>query len=225
MKPLDIIIADDDELVRIGLELVLNGETDLRVAGTASDGEEALRLIRRCRPDIVLLDLQMPVMDGLTCIQEIRKLHADLPILILTTFSEEEFIFRALAYGANGYLLKGLDSDQLASRVREAAKGRYLLPADIAASIARYVLTNDNCIKRSGIFRFFERSPQFNKTEQTIMLQLLNRLPNKEIAESMHFSEGTIKNYLTTIYEKLSVRGRKEAVDYLEAMAGRGLHG
>ncbi|CAK4867125.1 unnamed protein product [Aphanomyces euteiches] len=219
MDKLKVLIVDDEDLLRMGLELVIQAEEDMTVVGAAANGQIAIELIKQAKPDIVLLDLQMPVMGGIECIREIRKLHTDLPILILTTFNEEEYIFRGLAYGANGYLLKGIDFKILVQTIRDAMNDQYVLPAAVAASIARYVLKNNTYMKERGILDFFEQNPQYTKKEQEIMLLLLNRLPNKEIATQLFFTEGTIKNKLTAIFDKLGVTNRQEAIQRLESLA------
>ena len=214
-----VLIVEDDELVRSSLELLIAGEEDLDVAGTAENGLVALSLLEASKPNLVLMDLRMPVMDGLTCIREIRERENAVPILILTTFNEEEYIFEGLAAGANGYLLKGLDNAALLRTIREALDQRFLLPAEVAATIAQYVLKNDVFRKEREILRFFEQTSQFTKREREIILLLIGRMSNKEIARRMFVSEGTVKNHLTSIYEKLFVQNRREAIRYLEKLA------
>lgn len=219
MNQLNVMIVEDDELLRDGLEVVINGEADMAVAGTAGNGLEALAAISRNRPDIVLIDLQMPVMDGIACIREIRKTDKDLPILILTTFNEEQYILQALAYGANGYVLKGLEFAKLVQTVRDAAAGHYILPAAVAASIARYAMNNAPLIKEQRLADVLENSGTFSRKEREILQLLFNKLSNKVISEKLFISEGTIKNHLTVIYEKLNVQNRQQAIQRLEKIA------
>ncbi|MBP1994296.1 response regulator transcription factor [Paenibacillus eucommiae] len=218
MDKLKVLIAEDDHLLRTGIALIIDAEPDMAVAGSVEDGEQALAAIERSKPDLVLLDLQMPRMDGITCIRHIRRLHADLPILILTTFNEEEYIFQGLAYGANGYLLKNLDFRQLTQTIRDAAQDRSVLPAEVAAKIARYVMNDGTYMKERGLVLFFERNPHFSPKEQQLIKLLLGRLSNKEIASQLFLAEGTVKNALTRLYEKLEADSRIDAIHKLEAL-------
>lgn len=219
MEKLNVLIVEDDPLLRSGLAVIVDAEEDMRVCGLAGNGLEALERLERTAPDIVLLDLQMPEMDGLTCIREIRGRRADLPILILTTFNEEEYIFRGLAAGANGYVIKGLDFERLTREIRDAARGRFVMPAEVAAKVASFAMADDSYLKQRGLQRFLERSGAFTAKEREIVALLFRRYSNKEIAERLFLSEGTIKNNLTVIYGKLGVGSWQEAIHRLEALA------
>jgi DNA-binding NarL/FixJ family response regulator len=216
---ISLLIVEDDPLLRSGLKMVLEAEDDLHVCGTVQNGLEALDHIERERPDLVLLDLQMPDMDGIAFIREVRKRDAELPILILTTFNEEEYIIQGLAGGANGYLLKGLDFAKLVQAVRDTLRGQFVLPAEVAAKVVQFIQTPPSYTVRNGLDRYFHRTDRFAPAEQRIIRLLLNRRSNKEIAGEMFLTEGTIKNKLTLIYEKLHVENRQEAVRKLESLA------
>jgi DNA-binding NarL/FixJ family response regulator len=142
-----IFIADDEALFRNAIELIINSEEDMEVIGTAENGLEAIQKIEQLQPHIVLLDIQMPVMNGIECTRRIRAQFPDMHILILTTFNEEDYIIEGLAYGANGYLLKGIDFKKLIQTIRDAMNGQYLLPTEVAGKLAKYLLNN----KSSGI--------------------------------------------------------------------------
>jgi len=216
MQKLQVYIVEDDSLYRSGLEIVIQSEDDMCVVGSASNGIEALAGLRQIHPDIIILDLQMPGMDGIACIKEIRKMHTDLPILILTTFNEEEYIFEGMAYGANGYLLKNLEFEMLVKTIRDAARHQFIMPAEVTAKVARYVLNQGSFLKQQGLARWFEQSPQLSSQEQQMIQMLLARQSNREIAEKLHLTEGTIKNKLTVLYEKLGVQNRPDAIRWLE---------
>lgn len=213
---LQILIVEDDALLRSGLELIIASEADMEVCGTARNGKEALQLLKSVHPDLVLMDVQMPEMDGLTCIREIRKGNAELPILILTTFNEEEYIFQGLADGANGYILKALDFEKLVQAIRDTINKQFVLPAQVAAKIAQYAATNSHFIKEKRLQLFFETDQSFTKSERPIIELLLQRLSNKEIADSLFLTEGTVKNKLSSIYIKLGVQNRQDAIRSLE---------
>ncbi|QTH40632.1 response regulator transcription factor [Cohnella sp. LGH] len=215
-KPLKVLIVEDDALLRSGLELIIASEEDMEVSGAAQNGLEALHFIEASSPDIVLMDVQMPEMNGLACIREIRKLNTELPILILTTFNEEEYIFQGLADGANGYIIKGMDFEQLVQAIRDTVNRQFVLPAQVAAKVARYAMENSHFIKEKRLKHFFQTDEQFSKTEHQIIAMLLKRCSNKEMADSLFFTEGTIKNKLSAIYDKLGVQNRQEAIHSLE---------
>ncbi len=219
MNTIQVLIVEDDELLRSGMQLVIDGEEDMQVCGLAGNGKEALACIKENRPDLVLLDLQMPVMDGIACMKEIRRTDQDLTVLILTTFNEEDYIFEALACGANGYLLKGIDFGKLVATMREAMNKQYVLPAEVAAKVASYAMGDRTYKQEKGLQRYFEQATPFTKKEQQILVLLLKRLTNKEIADRLFLSEGTIKNNLTVIYGKLGVASWQEAVQELERLA------
>ncbi len=216
MSLIHVLIVEDDLLLQAGMEVMIEEQEDMTVIGKAENGAEALELIMQKKPDVVLLDLQMPVMDGITCIREIRKLYIDLPILILTTFNEEEYIFQGLSLGANGYLLKGIGFKKLAQTIRDAMNHQYMLPAEVAAKIAQYAIHNTTFMKECGLRQFFQQNEQFTVKEQQIIALLFNRYSNKEIAERLFLSEGTIKNNVSVIYGKLGVGNWKQALDLLE---------
>jgi DNA-binding NarL/FixJ family response regulator len=219
MVMIEVLIVEDDELLRSGMRLIIEGEEDLQVCGLAGNGQEALASIRNKRPDLVLLDLQMPIMDGITCLQEIRRTDQELIVLVLTTFNEEEYIFEALACGANGYLLKSIDFRKLLTTIREAMNKQYVLPAEVAAKVAKYAMSNSAYKQEKGLLRYFEQDNPFTKKEQQIVALLLHRFTNKEIADRLFLSEGTIKNNLTVIYGKLGVSNWQGAVQRLEQLA------
>ncbi|TBL71097.1 response regulator transcription factor [Paenibacillus thalictri] len=215
-QPLKVLIVEDDELLRSGLELIISSEADMEVCGAARNGLEALQCIEASSPDIVLMDVQMPEMNGLACISEIRKRDTELPILILTTFNEEEYIFQGLANGANGYVLKGIDFNKLIQAIRDTVNRQFILPAEVAAKVARYASTNSDFMKDQRLKHFFETGTAFSKSEQPILALLLKRYSIREIADTLFLTEGTIKNKLSNIYNKLGVQNRQDAIRSLE---------
>ncbi len=140
MNTLQIMIVDDEQSVRVGLEYMINAEPDMSVVSTANNGKKALDLLRRLTPDVLLLDIQMPVMNGIDCITHIRENDTKLPILILTTFNETEYIIRGLANGANGYIIKGLDFSQLTNCIRDVYYGRFVLPSEVAVKLSQHLM-------------------------------------------------------------------------------------
>ncbi|MBD2848430.1 response regulator transcription factor [Paenibacillus sp. IB182496] len=216
-NPLHVLIVEDDELLRSGLELIIDSEEDMRTIGTAANGLVALQAVESLNPDIMLLDLKMPEMGGIACVKEIRRRGFTLPILILTTFNEEDYIFEALAAGANGYLLKSLDFRKLVQTIRDAMNHQYVLPVEVAAQVAQYAVNNSDFRKTKKRARFFESTTVFTAKERQIIAMLLDRYTTKEIAEKLYLSQGTIKNNLSIIYSKLGVQSRLDAIARLEA--------
>ncbi|MDF2650510.1 MAG: DNA-binding response regulator [Paenibacillus sp.] len=211
-----VFIADDEILIRTGLEIVINAEEDMEVVGTAMNGSEALEKIIELHPDIILMDVRMPEMDGIQCAKKVKEHFPEALILILTTYNEEEYIIEGLANGASGYLLKGIDFPKLIETIRDALNGHFFLPREVSLKLAKYLKATkvDKDERLSSILS----NKDFTKKEREIIVYLANRLSNKEIAEKLFVSEGTIKNYLTIIYQKLNVSNRYEAIQYLEKL-------
>src|SRR5690554_1071689 len=131
LDPIRILIVDDEELIRHGMKLILDSEEDMNVVGTAGDGLKAVQLAKQLHPHLILMDIQMPVMNGIESIKQIREENDDVVILILTTFNEEEYIVEGLAVGAGGYLLKGIEFEKLITTIRDAMKGDFYLSSEV----------------------------------------------------------------------------------------------
>jgi len=198
-----ILIADDHLLIRQGLRLILETEPDLELIGEAADGKEALNLCKKLKPDVVLMDLRMPNMDGLTAIEELRVEQPEIAVVILTTFNEDELMFRGLHAGARGYLLKDTDRSTLFDTIRAAARGETLLKPEIMARV----------LSQTGRSKS-ETTMPFNLTDRE--LEVLNFVArgerSKEIAATLGISERTVKAHLANVYEKLGVDSRAAAI-------------
>jgi DNA-binding NarL/FixJ family response regulator len=212
-----IIIADDQTLMRDGLETILSLEDDMTVLATANNGEQVYNLVKEHRPNIVLMDIQMPVQDGIRSSEAIKRDFPETVILILTTFSDEDYIVEALVSGASGYLLKDMPGDKLIESIRDAAKGQLMMPASIAAKLANRLSFLSGTSRR-----FFDPSKapsaqnEFTEREQKIIALMIEGKTNREIADTFFMSEGTIKNYISVIYGKIGVNDRTKAVMYLK---------
>ena len=132
-----VLIADDQELIRQSLEIVLNSKKDMEVSGIAADGQEVIQCVRKNRPDIVLMDVRMPKMDGVSCTKIIKEVYPHIKIIILTTFDDDEYVYNALKYGASGYLLKGVSMDELCDAIRTVHSGRAMINPDIATKVLK----------------------------------------------------------------------------------------
>jgi DNA-binding NarL/FixJ family response regulator len=211
-----IFIVDDEALISSALEVVIQAQADMEVVGVAHSGIDALNQLAYIHPDLVIMDVRMPKMDGIECTQRIKERYPNILILIHTTFNEESYIIDGLANGANGYLLKGVDFPQLIATIRSTLHGQYILPAEVAAKLAAYLMNNKTDSKDfQALPKFITENYKLTSREQEILLLLGNRLSIREIADEMHISEGTVKNYLTVVYEKLDVTNRYEAISLL----------
>ena len=198
-----ILIADDHLIIRQGLRLILETENDFELVGEASDGIEALKLCKKLKPDVVLMDLRMPNMDGMTAIEKLRIEQPEISVVILTTFNEDELMFRGLQAGARGYLLKDTDRATLFDTIRAAARGETLLKPGIMAR----VLSQKNVTKT-------EINEDINLTEREMeVLEAVARGDrSKEVASHLGISERTVKAHLASIYNKFEVDSRAAAI-------------
>jgi DNA-binding NarL/FixJ family response regulator len=190
-----VLIADDHYIVRMGLMALVNTEPDMEVVAEAADGAQALELFGKCNPDLALLDLRMPVKDGIQTTTEIRIRFPNAQVLMLTTFDGDEEIYKALQAGARGYVLKSSSGEKLILAVRAVAAGQRWVPKEVASRLAA----------RNG---FEELTPR----EVQVLQQLAKGLANKEIADVLKISEHTAKDHLKSILAKLCVADRTEAV-------------
>jgi len=206
MEPIKVIIAEDQELIRSSLQIVLGIESDLAVVGAAENGAAAVALCEEQRPDVVLMDIHMPVMDGIEATKRIKKANPQTKIIILTTFQEMDFVIEALQAGAEGYLLKAIDTKDLVAGVRVVAHGGTLITQEIAKALFA------GHIQKSGIGESPSEKYMLSKRETEILKCLADGLSNEAIAEKLFLSMGTVKNYISNLYAKLDVAGRAEAV-------------
>ncbi len=198
-----ILIADDHLIIRQGLRLILETEDDFELVGEASDGAEALSLCKKRKPHVVLMDLRMPHMDGLTAIEKLRVEQPDIAVVILTTFNEDQLMLRGLQAGARGYLLKDTDRVTLFNTLRAAARGETLLKPEIMTR----VLAQANAPKP-------EITETINLTDREleVLASVARGERSKEIAFHLGISERTVKAHLASIYNKLGVDSRAAAI-------------
>lgn len=204
-----VLIVDDQELIRMSLSIVLGGETDFEIVGVAEHGKMAVELTRQLSPDVVLMDIHMPMMDGVEATREIKSEFPNVKVMILTTFEELGYVRDALGAGAEGYVLKAIHPKDLAAGVRLVHHGGTLITQEIAKQlIAQWINPLDQTVEdrnKKNNFRLTERETQ-------VLEQLSNGATNREIALKLFLTEGTVKNYISNIYSKLEVTGRHKAV-------------
>lgn len=203
MESIRILITDDHLIVREGLRLILETAEGFEVVGEAADGAECLRLIANLNPDVVLMDLQMPGMDGITAINHLRREHPEVAIVILTTFNEDEMMLRGLKAGALGYLLKDTDRRTLLDTITAAARGETLLKPEILSRVL--------ALKEAPAAPVKDDSPLTERELEVLRLAAQGER-NKEIAYKLGISERTVKAHLTSVYAKFGVDSRAAAV-------------
>lgn len=207
-QTIKILLVDDQSLFREGLRTLLTVQPDFEVVGEASNGEEALRMSATLRPAVVLMDLRMPVMDGVTATRRLKQNHPDCRVIVLTTFDEDEFVFEGLRAGAVGYLLKDVSSNKLYEAIRSAARGEYFLLPSITAK----VMTEFARISRAAPSGVETLETPLSTRELEVLRLVAAGSSNKEIANTLVIAEGTVKNHLTSILSKLQARDRMQAV-------------
>ncbi len=205
-ESLSVLVVDDQALIRAGFSMILDSEPDIDVVGEASNGEEAVRLVREIDPDVVIMDIRMPVMDGIAATAEICSQPGAPWVLMLTTFDADDYVYDALKAGASGFLLKDTRPDDLAAAVRIVAAGEAVL----APSVTRRLVDE---VGRSSIRR--EKLPgvaDLTEREVEVLVSLAKGLSNAEMAEALFVSEATVKTHVSHILTKLELRDRVQAV-------------
>lgn len=203
-----VMIADDQELIRESLKIVLSVEKDMEVVGTAKDGNEVMKLVGKLKPDVILMDIRMPQMDGVECTQKVKEKYPNISIIILTTFDDDEYIYGALKYGASGYLLKGISMKELAGAIRTVHGGHAMINPDITNKVVR--LFNQMAQGNFAIQVKEEQTDELTSAEWKVIQKIGCGLSNKEIAAALLLSEGTVRNYLSSILSKLGLRDRTQ---------------
>ncbi|MBW9148969.1 response regulator transcription factor [Clostridium sp. CM028] len=219
MDKIRVLIADDQTLMRDGLKTILELEENIEVVALAKDGVEALELCSETKPQVVLMDIRMPNMDGVQCTKLIKEKFPNIVILILTTFDDEEFIVKALSNGASGYILKDIEGDGLIKSVKDAYKGAFILPSKIAIVLAGKIVkqySNDNQKNNENSEAKLLNSFGLSEKETEIAKMLAQGFTNKQIASSLYISGGTVKNYVSNLYSKIGISDRTSAAIYIK---------
>ena len=203
-----VIIADDQELIRQSLQIILRAEKDIDVIDTVANGVEVIRSVRKEKPDVILMDIRMPEMDGVVCTEIIKENYTDIKIIILTTFDDDEYVFNALKYGASGYLLKGISTKELADAIRKVYHGTAMINEDIASKVVKLF----SKMAQSNLTIHVDKIQTADlKTAEWHMIDLVGSgLSNKEMARKLNLSEGTVRNNLSIILSKLGLRDRTQ---------------
>jgi DNA-binding NarL/FixJ family response regulator len=199
-----VIICDDQAIVRDGLEMLLRLEADIDVTGVAQDGAEAVALVAAHPPDLVLMDLKMPGLNGVEATRRIRSSYPEVKVLVLTTFDDDEWVFDAIRAGASGYLLKDTPRQEVIRAIRGTVEGKSFVDPDVAGKLLGQFASHSARPASQLADRLSER--------ELDVLRLLGRgLNNAEIARQLHLSEGTVRNHISAIFVKLDVSDRTQA--------------
>ena len=214
MSKIRVFITDDHFIVREGIRLILETVDYIEVVGEAADGADCLQQVATVRPDVVLIDLQMPRMDGLTALTQLRQDYPEIAVVILTTYNEDEMMLKGLQAGAQGYLLKDTDRETLLDTIVAAAKGETLLKPEILQRVlaAQTAVQND---RTSGRTQASTADQRLTAREAEVMVLVAQGERNKEIAQTLKISARTVKAHLTSVYNKLGVDSRAAAVSKL----------
>ena len=212
MNKIKVLVVDDQTALAEEIAEILRTDTELEVVGTAADGFDALAKIPDTRPDVVLLDIRMPNMNGVVATQRIKTEYPATKVLILTTFDDSDYILNAINNGASGYLLKDIGGDALIAAVKNANAGDTILPAKIARRIADAAkhVSADREIRLMRAFNFSER-------EVEIAIMLYEGFTNRQISAALKLSEGTTRNYVSAIYIKTKCENRTQATQVIKA--------
>ena len=206
-QPITVVIADDQRMVRSGLRVILDTEPGISVVAEAGDGAEAIELVRRHRPAVALLDIRMPVLDGLQAARKVLAVSSQTRVLILTTFDADEYVYEALRAGASGFLLKDAPADQLITAVRSLAAGDALIdPVITRRLISRFTLAAQGPVELPQELR------ELTARELEVLRLVARGLSNAEIAHELVVEENTVKTHVSRILMKLGLRDRVQAV-------------
>lgn len=201
-----VLIVDDQSLIREGLTMMLSLYDTISLVGEATNGKEAIELLDKEEVDLILMDIRMPIMDGVEATKEIKENYPEVKVLILTTFNEDEYIFEGLRNGADGYLLKDISSQELVKAIKTIYEGNVLLQPDVARKMIGSMTYNNSTQNNldKDIFK------DLTKKEYEIAQLIGEGSSNKEIANTLYITEGTVKNHITKILDKLDLRDRTQ---------------
>jgi len=202
-----VLLVDDQSLIRQGLRVLLELEPDLQVVGEAENGKTAIEMVEKLQPDVVLMDVRMPIMDGVAATREILQCFVGTKVLVLTTFDDDEYLAAALRYGAMGYLLKDTPSEELAAAIRAVHKGYTQLGPGLVEKIIAKVPAVAPIPTASLPSGWDDLTPR----EKEVLQLIAKGASNREIAQALFISEGTVKNHVTNILNRLHLRDRTQA--------------
>lgn len=205
---INVLIVDDQEIIRQSLELMLSNKVGICVTGTAADGREAIKKVRIKKPDIILMDIRMPGMDGIECLKIIKEYNKSIKVIILTTFDDDEYIYESLKYGANGFLLKGTKMEEIIKAIDVVYNGGAMMDTVVSSKVLNLF---SQMAKADYSTRIEARDYQDLTGNELKIVQAIGQgLSNKEISAELNFSLGTVRNYISSVLRKLDLRDRTQ---------------
>jgi len=214
---IDLVIVDDQEIVREGLKMILSLNEEINCIGEASNGKQLIELLKKLSPQVILMDIRMPIMNGIETTKFVKENYPGIKVIILTTFNEDDYIFQGLKYGADGYILKDSGSKEIINSIKTALEGSILLNPKVTEKVIKALNSRPT---ETSAQRKNEEKEKLLQTltprEIDVAKQIMDGKSNKAISEALFVTEGTVKNYVSKILEKLQVNNRTELVIYLE---------
>lgn len=205
MDKIKLLLVDDHSLVRQGIKQILELEEDLEVIGQASDGEEAIKKAQELKPDIILLDINMPKLNGINTLRKLKDIDTTTKVIMLTFYEDREYIFETLNLGVNGYILKDAESESLIKAIRDVYNGSSYIHPSIAMEVIKKTENKDN---------HGEEKSKLTKREYEVLILIAEGLNNRKIADRLYISEKTVKNHVSNIFKKIKVNDRTQAAIY-----------
>ncbi len=214
---IDLVIVDDQEIVREGLKMILSLNEEINCIGEASNGKQLIELLKKLSPQVILMDIRMPIMNGIETTKFVKENYPGIKVIILTTFNEDDYIFQGLKYGADGYILKDSGSKEIINSIKTALEGSILLNPKVTEKVIKALNSRPT---ETSAQRKNEEKEKLLQTltprEIDVAKQIMDGKSNKAISEALFVTEGTVKNYVSKILEKFQVNNRTELVIYLE---------
>ncbi|WP_171016908.1 response regulator transcription factor [Pseudalkalibacillus caeni] len=211
------MIVDDQGIVREGLKMILSLHEEIEIVGEAANGEELLALLQERLPDVVLMDIRMPVMDGIETLKIVKETYPGVKVIILTTFNEDEYIFNGLKFGADGYVLKDSSSKDIIKAIDAACEGSMLLHSEVSSKISKVLLAMNQQSKENRVKE--QMDGVLTPREIEVVELVMEGKSNRQIAGTLFLTEGTVKNYISRILDKLELNNRTELVLHFQKKA------
>lgn len=203
-----VLIVDDQEMIRESLELMLNSRVNIKVSGTAVNGLSAIREAKKNKPDVILMDIRMPGMDGIECMKTIKSFQPTTKVIILTTFDDDEYIYQSLKNGADGFLLKGASINELVKAIELINSGGAIVDTGVSSKVLSLF---KRMAKADFLFKVEKEDYDDLADNEIKIIQAIGRgLSNKEIAKHLNFTEGTVRNYISSVLKKMDLRDRTQ---------------
>ncbi|MFD2627840.1 response regulator [Oceanobacillus kapialis] len=216
-----VMLVEDQRLFSEGVEALISNTEDIQVVGVANNGKEAIEIFKQCLPDVVLMDIHMPELDGIKATIRVKETHPDVKVILLTTYADEDLVITGVNAGADGFLLKSLRSASLIRSIREVYDNEIVLSGAAARILAEKIRDHTYSKKEILDRKLRNRNITLSARELDIAYLLMDHLTNKQIAEKLFLSEGTIKNYISELYHKFDIPNRKKLLQYLQKVLNR----